>query len=334
MAAVSSDRPVTAWPRMTVVTPSYQQGNFIEETIRSVLLQGYPNLEYFVIDGGSTDETVEIIRKYEPWLAGWVSEKDRGQSHAINKGFARATGNALAWLNSDDIYLPGAMFEAVRGLERTNFTAPVHGHCLRTEGDIRTDEIWPARYLGRQELIRFWQRQHQLPRPDSWFISQPAVFFPKELLERTGGLDENLEIAMDYDLWIRMSAFGDFVAVPGSLARFRVHPTSKSVKVENWMDEALLVSRRYWGGQASPAYWRHRWSFERWRRSPLAEKEFMAAESALCRGARRSAVAHVLDGLATWPPAVLWRNTRSLIARMCLPSGAVAFVRKMKRRAV
>src|SRR6266536_1115584 len=98
-----------SWPRVSIVTPSYNQGQFIEETIRSVILQGYPNLEYIVIDGGSSDQSVAVIRKYEPWISYWVSEKDHGQSHAINKGFARCTGDVLAWLNSDDLYFPGIL---------------------------------------------------------------------------------------------------------------------------------------------------------------------------------------------------------------------------------
>ena len=97
------------WPRISIVTPSYNQGQFIEETIRSVLLQGYPNLEYIIIDGGSTDNSVEIIKKYSPWLTYWVSERDRGQSHAINKGFEHASGDILGWLNSDDMLAMGSL---------------------------------------------------------------------------------------------------------------------------------------------------------------------------------------------------------------------------------
>ena len=100
------------WPRISIVTPSYNQGQFIEETIRSILLQGYPDLEYIIIDGGSTDQSVEIIKKYEPWLTYWVSEKDRGQAHAINKGFARVSGEIGGYLNSDDFYLPNALSAA------------------------------------------------------------------------------------------------------------------------------------------------------------------------------------------------------------------------------
>ena len=115
----------TPWPRISIVTPSYNQGQYIEETLRGVLLQGYPNLEYIVMDGGSTDGTVDILRKYAPWLAHWTSEPDRGQAHAINKGMASATGAIGAYLNSDDYYLPGALLY-VAGSFRRLWLGPAH----------------------------------------------------------------------------------------------------------------------------------------------------------------------------------------------------------------
>ena len=122
-------------PRITIVTPSYNQDQFIEKAIRSVLLQGYPDLEYIVIDGGSSDKSSEIIRKYERWIAYWVSEKDRGQSHAINKGLAVAGGNTLCWLNSDDSFLSGALQVVGRVLKPASGNFALVGHCLRTHED-------------------------------------------------------------------------------------------------------------------------------------------------------------------------------------------------------
>src|SRR5262245_40759296 len=130
-----------AWPRVTVVTPSFNQGAFIEETIRSVLLQDYPNLEYLVVDGGSTDSTLEVIKTYEPWIDYWVSERDRGQTHAINKGFSRATGEILAWLNSDDTYEPHAIRTVVRHMMATGAVV-TYGNCnLIDETGARTSVV-------------------------------------------------------------------------------------------------------------------------------------------------------------------------------------------------
>src|SRR5437870_1420981 len=115
----------SAWPRISIVTPSYNQGQFIEETIRSVLLQGYPDLEYTIIDGGSTDQSIEIIKKHEPWLTYWVSEQDRGQAHAINKGLSRSTGEIFQWINSDDVLLSGALFELAAAYSGHAVAAPI-----------------------------------------------------------------------------------------------------------------------------------------------------------------------------------------------------------------
>ncbi len=141
------------WPRISIVTPSFNQGQFIEETIRSVLLQGYADLEYIVIDGGSTDGSVGIIKKYKRWLTYWVSEPDRGQSHAINKGFARATGGVLAWLNSDDLYAPGAL-RKVGMLLAGEENALLAGSAIRTRGeeDMAEELELAEAVLGRNAL--------------------------------------------------------------------------------------------------------------------------------------------------------------------------------------
>ncbi len=188
--AISNGMP---WPKITIVTPSYNQGQYIEETIRSVLLQGYPNLEYIIIDGGSTDNSVEIIKKYDPWLTYWVSEKDRGQSHAINKGFKRATGDIMAWLNSDDIYAKNTLSKiAIKfDISRPQLLCGCAGFL---DSDSR---ILP------QTIFKISTYQKMLKRP--WLtLSQPSVFWTRKLWELVGQLDESLYFSMDYELWLRM----------------------------------------------------------------------------------------------------------------------------------
>lgn len=210
------------WPRVTIVTPSYNQGQFIEETIRSVLLQGYPNLEYIAMDGGSTDNSVEIIRKYEPWLTSWVSEPDRGQSHAINKGFERATGEIVAWLNSDDYYWPAALGIAAQALHNNPRAGLVYTDCDYV--DQATNKSTRVRVADRSiaEMLR-----------DGNCVTQQTAFFTKEALDRVGLLREDLHMIMDYELWIRLKRFYDVVTLSDvSLGVFRHHSTSKTVSAE------------------------------------------------------------------------------------------------------
>jgi glycosyltransferase involved in cell wall biosynthesis len=185
-----------AWPRITIVTPSYNQGEFIEETIRSVLLQGYPNLEYIIMDGGSTDESVEIIKKYEPWLANWVSEKDRGQSHAINKGWQRSTGELVAWLNSDD-YLAYGTLQRVARVYCQHQNSPIgliygQANVINPQGDL----LFP---IGEPFDLAYCLKNLIDPMP------QPSVFITKKCLDEVGLLDESLHYAMDLDLFIRIA---------------------------------------------------------------------------------------------------------------------------------
>lgn len=210
------------WPTISVVTPSFRQAPFVEETIRSVLLQGYPDLEYYVIDGGSTDGSVDVIRRYEPWLAGWVSEPDRGQSHAIGKGFARTSGDVLAWLNSDDTYLLGALGRAATIIAEHPEAGLVYGDAVqRVEGV--GDRPYRSAQLDTLGLLRF-----------AAVIPQPTVFMRRATFEAAGGIDEEKHFALDYDLWLRCSLVAPLHYEPGPpLALDRRHPQTKGDSLEH-----------------------------------------------------------------------------------------------------
>lgn len=211
------------WPRVTVVTPSFNQAPFLEETIRSVLLQGYPNLEYLIIDGGSTDGSLEIIKKYEPWLAYWVSEPDNGQSQAINKGFRRATGDVLAWLNSDDFYYPRAIVTAVEALHASPEVGFVH-----SEYDVVDRQ---SRHIRR--IDEFARTVVELVEYGGT-IGQPTVFMRRSALEQVGFLREDLYMIMDFELWVRlMRGFPAKYLVGVQLAVARHYPAAKSTASEH-----------------------------------------------------------------------------------------------------
>ncbi len=233
------------WPRISIVTPSFNHGRFIEETIRSVLLQGYPNLEYIVIDGGSRDESVDVIRRYKPWLSYWVSEKDRGQTHAINKGLARATGVIQAYLNSDDVYLPGA-FSRVAALTNPERAQLLFGDvCLIDGSDWQTLRRLPKGHITREDMIF-----------GGTPLSQPASFWTKPLADRVGLFDETLHYAMDYDMMLRMlAARGKRVYLDQAIAIERRHELQKSANKDLLYQEkarvrfavaALLGMNRWW----------------------------------------------------------------------------------------
>jgi len=199
------------------VTPSYNQGLFLEETIRSVLLQGYPDVEYIVIDGGSTDGSVEIIRKYEPWITYWISKPDRGQSYAINEGISRTSGDVIAWLNSDDVYCPGALRQIGDYFVTSRHADLLYGDCEMIDGNGRVYDRFNVR---SGDIIQLLEEN---------FIAQPSAFWTRRAWERVGGLDENLHYAMDYDLWLRMFLKEmSSIYLPTVLSRFRYHDTSKS----------------------------------------------------------------------------------------------------------
>ncbi|AOS45746.1 Putative teichuronic acid biosynthesis glycosyltransferase TuaG [Lacunisphaera limnophila] len=207
----------TYWPRISIVTPSYQQGDYLEETIRSILLQNYPNLQYLVVDGGSTDGSREIIARYAPWLNHWESERDRGQSHAINKGLARCDGDWFNWINSDDCLLPGALATiGVADPARLIFSA----------GELTGPTLAEARPLGctktgptvEEALVNH-------------YICQQGLFLRTSAVQQLGGVREELHYVMDLDLFARVLLRGGRASVQESsapVAFFRQHAAAKT----------------------------------------------------------------------------------------------------------
>jgi len=228
----------TPWPLVSIVTPSYNQGNFIEETIRSVLLQGYPNLEYIIIDGGSTDQSVEIIRKYAPWLSYWVSEPDNGQADALNKGFARAHGELVAWLNSDDIYVGRSVIERV---VKTSVAYP--GADIITGSGMLMDEN--GHWVHSIDVQGKYAYYRHLRYRDTLF--QPATFFKKCVVDAFP-LDESLTYTFDWDFFIRMSKSFNILPVPDVIAGYRMYGRNKTAAGgEIRIRELAEVSGRYLG---------------------------------------------------------------------------------------
>ena len=208
-------------PRITIVTPSFNQGSYIEETICSILDQNYPNLEYIIIDGGSTDNSVDVIRRYKKHLAYWVSEKDRGQSHAINKGFARATGQIYAYLNSDDLFCPGILQHVAEIFQQhprpTDFFHAVAVQEFSSAGALSL--VRPRAYNRMADWIEYRANVHQ-----------PGTFWAENAFRDVGGFDETLCYAFDRKFFMEMMYRGYLLSVEPDWigAQFRRHPSSKT----------------------------------------------------------------------------------------------------------
>lgn len=219
-----------ALPRVSIVTPSFNQAAFLEETIQSVLSQDYPNLEYVVIDGGSTDGSVAIIEKYADRLSYWVSEKDNGQADAINKGLARTSGEIVAWLNSDDTYLPGAIHAAVTALQANPDAGLVYSDVLAVDGQGQPQNLIQYADWGLDGLLHFR------------IIGQPAVFMRRAVLEEAGELDTRFHFLLDHQLWIRMANLAPICYVPEKWATARFHEAAKNVaQAERFCEDAETV---------------------------------------------------------------------------------------------
>lgn len=227
-------------PKITVVTPSFNQAEFIDATLHSVHVQQYPNLEHIVIDGGSTDGSVEIIEKYADRLATWVSEPDQGQADGISKGFARATGDIYAWLNSDDLYEPYTLAEVADYFTNNPSSRVVYG-----------DSLWvdrhggPIRRKAEHGFNRFiWMYDHN-------FLPQPSTFWRADLYHEVGGVDSTFDLAIDTDLWIRFAQVSRIDHVRRTWSRMRFYPEQKNIALRARSDEEdRRIRNRYLPAQS------------------------------------------------------------------------------------
>ncbi len=236
------------WPRVSIVTPVYNQGHYLEETLRSVLLQGYPELEYVLVNDGSTDDSEDVIRRYAAWLSYWVTQPNAGQRAAINRGFEHVSGQVLAYLNSDDLLLPGALRRAALEIDPQRGRHVVMGRCRFTDPDGRYVGVeHPSRFTSHARVLEVW-KGHTIP--------QPSVFWTPEVWRTCGPILE--ELWVDYGLFCRFSRRYRFHAVDQVLSTYRLHPASKTQVSgeQRRLNEVVAISRRYWGSALAPRRWR------------------------------------------------------------------------------
>jgi glycosyltransferase involved in cell wall biosynthesis len=288
---------MTKLPLVSIITPSYNQAQYLEATILSVLDQDYPNLEYIVVDGGSTDGSQEIIKKYQKQLVWWTSERDRGQADGINKGLARARGEFVAWLNSDDLYEPGAILEAVKALQQNPDVNLVFGNVAAIDAEGRVINLMRYGDWQVEDLIHFE------------IIGQAGVFLRRAALEVSGTLDLSYQLLLDHHLWLRIGAAGCLRHIDRTWASARFHAAAKNVaRAQAFGEEAYRIVR---------------WMEE----YPPLRKQYRAQKNQAWAGAHRMNARYLLDGglpgkafsaymksLFSYPPIALKETHRILYA--------------------
>ena len=227
------------YPKISIVTPSYNQGKYIEATIKSVLKQNYPNVEYLIIDGGSTDESISIIQKYEDQLAYWVSEPDKGQTDALVKGFQKATGDILCWLCSDDLLEPGTLHEVAQFFQNNPQARVVYGDTKWI--DAEDNLIQERKEIPFNRFIFMYEHN---------FIPQPSTFWRRDLYEEVGGLNPDFNMAMDSDLWMRFAEVTKIYHVRKYWSCMRLYPEHKTHRLRHTTHlEDSSIRQRYYGAE-------------------------------------------------------------------------------------
>ena len=236
-SAVSSNTPDDLeWPKISIITPSYNQGDFIEETLRSVLLQNYPNTEYIVLDGGSNDNTVDILERYDEFIDYWVSERDNGQADAIYRGIEMATGDIIAYINSDDFYYPGTLFKVAKGFIKYRDSRWLTGKTVFVDEESAPKKDQP-RYLPINMFTMTYFGN---------FVTQPSTFWKKELFSSVGGFDRALRFSFDYELFLKFLKIERPLWMNECLAAFRYHSMSKTTNIQDISyNESLFIQERY-----------------------------------------------------------------------------------------
>lgn len=294
--ALPATRPDgSPWPRISIITPVYNQAHYLEETLRSVLLQGYPELEYIVVNDGSTDDSEGVLRRYAPWLAYWTTQVNQGQRAALNNGFQQATGQVQAYLNSDDLLLPGALERAALELDPRRGRHVVMGRCRFTDPEGRFIGVeHPSRFESHRRVLEVW-KGHTIP--------QPSVFWTPEVWRTCGPIQE--ELWVDYGLFCRFSRRYRFHEIDQVMSTYRLHPESKTQVSgeERRLREVLPISRQFWGALWSPRRWRLEaslWAHRRDRRG-RALQALRAAREAARQGQPMASVGHALRAAALSP---------------------------------
>ncbi len=308
---------MTDLPRVSIITPSYNQARFLEQSIRSVLEQDYPNIEYILMDGGSTDDSLQIIQKYSPRLAYWVSQPDAGQSVAINEGLRHATGDIWAWMNSDDAYLPGAVRKAVDWLQANPQADIAYGDCL-------------VMNEAGQDQHYFHAPEFKLESALTGAIGIPSgsTFLRKSVYDRLGGFNESLHYSLDSDYWMRALLFCSFSHIPEALSLFRVYSAAKTWDVRQSgrrAREIVEMNQRFWHRADLPNNFRH------FQSRSIANACLFAAQLSLQAGDRTTCVRHIRKSLTMGFPALKPRLL-SLLVRLWFGERAANVLRNLWRK--